>query len=510
MDKLIPEKLIPEKFKLIPQKFLSDWLYTISVIPEEDIYTQAYSILLSWKNNIPEFFQDWLRAQTMQVGISPNLFIDINETSSSKLSSALSLPSNDLNRLVRFLIYMGITPAISKYKDLPFVNDLPEDIQGKIFLDIDCNDIINFCQTNRNLQSFCTKRRIIKILNDKIISNGYPFNTDGYNINELLILCNKSMNEENVSIIDEIDNYFLSELYIWDKNNPLLVEYNVIKIISITNFLIVLSRSGKVNIYKKSNMSVVQLKIEAIVDINEDFDGYNSKDYIWCINNKGILYHYNISNNLFTIVSSLTERQQVQLLIPTINKIRQYVPIIQVSAEYENLFTILSSSGNMYVFPCNNIGCSIINLNSLPNLKCELRKPYIISYINNIVEIAAGYDHILAIDRYGTMYALGYNDHSQLGKPPSNLVDLVTHKLEEKIIHVSAGYKFSACLTLSGKVYVFGDNISGLEMGFIRNFAFITKPTLLKYENIVKVSVPRGLLWDINGKMIRAFKVYPR
>ena len=81
-----------------------------------------------------------------------------------------------------------------------------------------------------------------------------------------------------------------------------------------------------------------------------------------------------------------------------------------------------------------------------------------------IIAIAAGYDHSLALDSNGKVYAWGANDDGQLGNnsESNSLVPVAVNTTGvlagKKIIAIAAGKYFSLALASDGKVYAWGDN----------------------------------------------------
>ncbi|MCM1440103.1 MAG: hypothetical protein NC131_13010, partial [Roseburia sp.] len=89
----------------------------------------------------------------------------------------------------------------------------------------------------------------------------------------------------------------------------------------------------------------------------------------------------------------------------------------------------------------------------------------------NITKIAAGDNHMLAVDEDGVVYAWGDNTYGQLGYDPklyaNSSYPVVVHILNEagkpisNIISVAAGSNHSMALTSTGEVYTWGANESG-------------------------------------------------
>ncbi len=108
----------------------------------------------------------------------------------------------------------------------------------------------------------------------------------------------------------------------------------------------------------------------------------------------------------------------------------------------------------------------------------DTRQPNLISGLKNIVQISAGYTHILCLDADGQVFAFGSNTNGQLG------IDFTEKEWRElrcrelflddmgkdhpvlipelkDIQQISAGGEHSLCLDKSGNVFAFGQNNEG-------------------------------------------------
>ncbi len=82
----------------------------------------------------------------------------------------------------------------------------------------------------------------------------------------------------------------------------------------------------------------------------------------------------------------------------------------------------------------------------------------------DIVDMAAGTDHLLVLDSNGVIYVVGVNDKGQLGTGSTINTSSFTSLsafLGIKIIDIAAGHKFSMALDNAGNLYTWGDNSSG-------------------------------------------------
>ncbi len=117
--------------------------------------------------------------------------------------------------------------------------------------------------------------------------------------------------------------------------------------------------------------------------------------------------------------------------------------IVKISQGIKNEDFFISETGNVYVLSDDK--------NTLTKEK-----------INNIVEIASGYNHVIALKKDGTVWVKGENDKGQLGiGEASKNGDFQQVAGLKNIVSVSAGKNFSVALDENGVVWSWGDNSCG-------------------------------------------------
>jgi alpha-tubulin suppressor-like RCC1 family protein len=95
----------------------------------------------------------------------------------------------------------------------------------------------------------------------------------------------------------------------------------------------------------------------------------------------------------------------------------------------------------------------------------ESRQPKKIEGINNIIALSAGFGHMLALDKKGTVWGWGCNKYGQtgagfLGNQTANRTPLKVSGLP-RIQSVSAGFRHSLALDVNGEVWSWGQNYHG-------------------------------------------------
>lgn len=152
--------------------------------------------------------------------------------------------------------------------------------------------------------------------------------------------------------------------------------------------------------------------------------------------------------------------------------------------------TLIVSKGEVY--SCGEGALGFTNIDE----SNELIK---IDGLKNIIEVAVGSNHSMALDNMGRVYVFGNNDSGQLGlgdsidrKTPTMIPNL------PKIVNISCSLSSSSLLSEDGNVYTFGQHIG------LRNLPDDLLPVLnTKLKNIIQISM--GSLYllalDNNGKV---------
>lgn len=120
-------------------------------------------------------------------------------------------------------------------------------------------------------------------------------------------------------------------------------------------------------------------------------------------------------------------------------------------------FTIgINSDHSVWAWGTNNQGVLGINKEITANSEVPVK----ISGLENIIEIAAGSQHAIALSDNGKVYSWGANDRGQLGLGyvyNSNSTPSVVG-IKETVKMITSGKDFTFAVTKSGKVYTWGSN----------------------------------------------------
>ncbi|MDR2152807.1 MAG: hypothetical protein LBO72_08300 [Helicobacteraceae bacterium] len=125
----------------------------------------------------------------------------------------------------------------------------------------------------------------------------------------------------------------------------------------------------------------------------------------------------------------------------------------------------------------------------------------------NIVAIAAGKEHSLALDSEGKLYATGENEEGQLGLGNDDEVydfTPVSFFSSSAIVGIATGYNHSLALSSDGIVYATGDNKYGqLGFGVVGYRRIFSAVPSLRDKNITRVAAGdfHSLALDSDGKV---------
>lgn len=133
---------------------------------------------------------------------------------------------------------------------------------------------------------------------------------------------------------------------------------------------------------------------------------------------------------------------------PNYIKLGKKMKIHSVAQGVEHLL-ILSSDGKPFEYHC-----------SIKNVRYQN-----ILQEKNIIQIACGDFHSLALSKVGELFAWGQNLHGQIGVgrrfPSTSTPQMVEHLIGVPLVQISAGEAYSMALSMSGNIYSWGKNDCG-------------------------------------------------
>lgn len=133
----------------------------------------------------------------------------------------------------------------------------------------------------------------------------------------------------------------------------------------------------------------------------------------------------------------------------------------------------LSRLGQVFAWGANSAG-------QTTGARLTQNTPLVVDALNNVMAIAAGADHSLALDKSGVVFAWGGNGNGQLGDGTTanrNTPQAIVHS--SFFVAIAAGNSFSAALDSNGVLWTWGRNSEGqLGLGSTQDMLVPTKSKL--------------------------------
>jgi len=157
--------------------------------------------------------------------------------------------------------------------------------------------------------------------------------------------------------------------------------------------------------------------------------------------------------------------------VSVFNKPVQELTFVSVSAGSDHTVAV-DSDGNVWAWGKNYYGQLGDGTNITKSVPVRVRiDADEEEYLSGITNVAAGYNHTVALDRNGNVWAWGRNDHGQLGDGAHGLEPDKSRAVRVKgpggiellsgIVAIAAGYEHSVALDGNGNVWTWGNNSWG-------------------------------------------------
>ncbi len=134
----------------------------------------------------------------------------------------------------------------------------------------------------------------------------------------------------------------------------------------------------------------------------------------------------------------------------------------------------------------------------------DVTEPEKIPSLEGITALAVGFQHSLALDRDGHVWAWGHNNCGQVGTGDRKTQYAPVRLELENITQIYAGHKYSMAMDGQGQIWGWGDNSYG-QLGDVSRYKNVTVPTLLSVSgrftdlscgNATTLGMdPEGRLW---------------
>jgi RCC1 and BTB domain-containing protein len=169
-----------------------------------------------------------------------------------------------------------------------------------------------------------------------------------------------------------------------------------------------------------------------------------------------------------------------------------------------NEVIIVTKDDKTYAFGSNYSGCLGLGHEKI------VQEPTIVNELcgKQIVKIAYGYDHVIALTKCGRCFSWGDNSFGQLGqrdKKKRNRPSFINALLYETILDIQCGYSYSIVFGNSGKYFGFGFNTDGrLGCGDNNEHLLPIELVFLMKEKILSLSCGRchSLALTENGQVL--------
>ncbi len=128
---------------------------------------------------------------------------------------------------------------------------------------------------------------------------------------------------------------------------------------------------------------------------------------------------------------------------------------------------LLKSDGTLWSFGGNEFG----QLGTTANNATTNPNPTPVQVLTNVASVAAGASHSLALKNDGSLWAFGSNEFGQLGSPTNSgslVANPVPTQVLSDVIAIAAGRFHSLALKSDGSLWSFGLNVSG-QLGTVTN-----------------------------------------
>ncbi|XP_076332376.1 secretion-regulating guanine nucleotide exchange factor-like isoform X2 [Tachypleus tridentatus] len=123
-----------------------------------------------------------------------------------------------------------------------------------------------------------------------------------------------------------------------------------------------------------------------------------------------------------------------------------------------------------------------------------------------IKQVACGWDFSLAVTATGHVYSWGSNSYGQLGQPIhlkfSTRPQLIRRLSAECVLAVAAGLRHAGAVTVSGKVWCWGNGKKG-QLGILPQQHVADTQSVC--DTLEKVDVPQKVSLDVDGKIYNLF-----
>lgn len=138
----------------------------------------------------------------------------------------------------------------------------------------------------------------------------------------------------------------------------------------------------------------------------------------------------------------------------------------KIFAAGENV-VVLKNDGSVWSWGDNTYGQLGIGTTNEESEPQRVLDDFGAGYLENIIDIALGENHVVALASNGVVWTWGRNDNGQLGSASATnesrpvIVDRAGGEYLRNVIKVSAGKDYTMVLQADGTIWTWGDNTGG-------------------------------------------------
>ena len=178
--------------------------------------------------------------------------------------------------------------------------------------------------------------------------------------------------------------------------------------------------------------------------------------------------------------------------------------VVKISAGYNFVFAI-TKDGKVYSFGENSYGKLGLGDGTSRSFAMQVKNAEGTGYFENAIDVSAGDQTTLILDKEGIVWGIGYNGYGQFGDSTTVGSALPVKSTLKNVIKISEDYSSTAILKATGEAYTFGYNYQGeLGQGTSDSAAHVRPYNIM--NNVVDVQKGRyfTLLQTKDGKVYGA------
>lgn len=198
------------------------------------------------------------------------------------------------------------------------------------------------------------------------------------------------------------------------------------------------------------------------------------------VDGTGKITGVNEGNGIIVVKANGTDQKAI-VRVDTVRKGTEIKPMTVTAGSHQ---VILRANGEVWTYGDNTNGELGDNTKISKDTLCKVN----FAEGTKIKEIAAGDNHVLALDLDGNVWAWGRNNNSQVGVSAVEVLQPVKLELGAKAVKISAGYNQSFAITEDNKLIAWGLNSDG-QLGLGTNEIKLAPTMVQNVKDVLDVAV---------------------